>query len=163
MSICRAEDGRVSKTSVVGNMFLQGPSLTRLTKPIVVRTNGTYTLLPGSRVYVYDNRAPDSGSTYSDLVALTGGDVIPNLMSQTTAPVWNTGLVAQRTANSVVYSRVLSFAGARPRIATLSTSASFRASALVPVRSSTVYPPMALRAAARMPAAGRHTHRIIGL
>ena len=28
--------------------------------------------------------------------------------------MWNTGLVAQKTANSAVYSRVLSFAGARP-------------------------------------------------
>jgi hypothetical protein len=65
-------------------------------------------------VYVYDNRAPDSGSSYSELVTLTGGDVIPNLMSQTTAPVWNTGLVARNTAQNAVYSRVLSYAGARP-------------------------------------------------
>ncbi len=47
-------------------------------------------------------------------MTLTGGDVIPNLMTQTTAPVWNTGLVARKTADSAVYSRVLSFAGARP-------------------------------------------------
>ena len=109
-----SQDGRVSKTSVVSNMFLRGPSFSRDTRPIFVFTNGEHSLLPGSRVYVNDNRAPDSGSTYSELVTLTGGDVIPNLMSQTTAPIWNTGLVAQKTANSAVYSRVLSFAGARP-------------------------------------------------
>jgi hypothetical protein len=45
---------------------------------------------------------------------LTGGDVIPNLMTQTTAPVWNAGLVARKTADNAVYNRVLSFAGARP-------------------------------------------------
>ena len=54
------------------------------------------------------------GSSYSALVTLTGGDVIPNLMSQTTAPVWNSGLVARKSADSAVYSRVLSNAGARP-------------------------------------------------
>jgi len=110
----QGEDGRVSKTSVVGNVFLKGPSFSRDTKPIFVRTKGDYSLLPGSRVYVHDNRS-DDGNTYSDLVTLTGGDVISNLMTQTSAPVWNTGLVARDTAESAVYSRVLSYAGARPK------------------------------------------------
>ena len=110
----QGEDGRVSKNSIVGNVFLRGPSFSRPTKPIYVHTSGTYSLLPGSRVYVHDNRAPDSGSSYSDLVALTAGDVIPNLMTQTSVPVWNTGLVARKTADNVVYSRVLINAGARP-------------------------------------------------
>jgi hypothetical protein len=110
----QSEDGRVSKTSIVGNEFLRGPNFSRPTKPLYIHTKGVFTLVSGSRVYVYDNRAPDSGSTYSELVALTGGDVIPNLMTQTNAPVWNTGLVARKTADNAVYSRVLSFAGARP-------------------------------------------------
>ena len=110
----QSQDGRVSKTSVVGNVFLRGPSFSRDTRPIIVRTSGRYSLLPGSRVYVYDNSAPDSGSTYSQLVTLTGGDVLPNLMTQTNAPIWNTGLVARKTTDSAVYNRVLSFAGARP-------------------------------------------------
>ena len=110
----QSQDGRVSKSSVVGNVFLRGPSFSRDTKPIFVRTSGRFSLLPGSRVYVYDNSAPDSGSTFSALVTRTGGDVIANLMTQTTAPVWNTGLVARKTADSAVYNRVLSFAGARP-------------------------------------------------
>jgi hypothetical protein len=110
----QSQDGRVSKTSVVGNEFLRGPSFSRDTRPIIVRTSSRYSLLPGSRVYVYDNSAPDSGSSYSALVTLTGGDVIPNLMTQTNAPVWNTGLVARKTTDSAVYNRVLSFAGARP-------------------------------------------------
>jgi len=110
----QAEDRRVSKSSVVGNVFMRGASFSRNTKPIFVHTRGTYSLVSGSRVYVYDNRAPDSGNSFSELVALTGGDVIPNLMTQTTAPVWNTGLVARRSASSAVYSWVLSNAGARP-------------------------------------------------
>ena len=110
----QGQDGRVSETSVVGNLFLRGPSFSRPTRPIFVRTSGTYSLVRGSRVYVHDNRAPDSGSSYADLVTLTAGDVIANLMTQTTRPVWNTGLVALPTAQNVVYSRVLSYAGARP-------------------------------------------------
>jgi len=109
----QSEDGRVSKNSVVGNVFLRGPNFSRPTKPLYIHTSGEYSLIAGSRVYVNDNRAPE-GSSYSDTVALTGGNVIPNLMTQTIAPIWNTGLVAQKTANSAVYSRVLSFAGARP-------------------------------------------------
>ncbi|HEU5133727.1 MAG TPA: hypothetical protein VFU13_01165 [Steroidobacteraceae bacterium] len=109
----QAEDRRVTKSSVVGNVFKRGDSFSRPTKPIFVHTKGTFSLISGSRVYVYDNRG-DSGTSYSDLVTLTGGDVIPNLMSQTTAPVWNSGLVARRTANSAVYTWVLSNAGARP-------------------------------------------------
>jgi len=110
----QSEDRTVSKNSIVGNVFMRGPSFSRPTKPIFVHTTGTYKLPSGSRVYVYDNRAPDSGSTFSELVTLTGGDVIPNLMTQTTAPVWNTGLVAIKSSNSAVYSWVLSNAGARP-------------------------------------------------
>ena len=110
----QSEDGRVSKNSVVGNEFLVGPSYSRATKPIAVHTIGTYKLFPGSRVYVNDNRAPDTGSSYSQLVQLIGGDKISNLMTQTSVPVWNSGLVARKTTDSAVYTRVLSFAGARP-------------------------------------------------
>jgi len=110
----QSQDGRVSKNSVVGNEFLVGPSYNRATKPIAVHTIGTYKLFPGSRVYVNDNRAPDTGSSYSELVQLMGGDKIADLMSQTSIPVWNSGLVVRKTTDSAVYSRVLSFAGARP-------------------------------------------------
>ena len=110
----QSEDGRISKTSVVGNVFLRGPSFSRHTKPIYVRTSGTYSLLSRQSRVCLRQPAPDSGSSYSALVTLTGGDVIPNLMTQTTAPVWNTGLVARQTADNAVYNRVLSFAGARP-------------------------------------------------
>jgi hypothetical protein len=110
----QSEDQRVVKSSIVGNLFLRGPSFSRETKPIFVHTKGTYVLGSGSRVYVYDNRAPDSGSSYSELVALTGGDAITNLMTQTSVPIWNTGLVAIKSANNAVYDRVLSLAGARP-------------------------------------------------
>jgi pectate lyase len=114
MDLDMQSDARVSMSSVVGNVFIRGVNFSRDTRPIFVHTKGTYSLVSGSRVYVYDNRDSVRGTSYSDLVTLTGGDVIPNLMTQTTVPVWHTGLVALKTANSAVYSRVLSYAGARP-------------------------------------------------
>jgi len=111
----QSQDGLISKSSIVGNMFLRGPSFGRNTKPILVRTSSQFSLMPGSRVYVHDNSAPDSGSSFSQLVTFSGGDVIPNLMTQTSVPVWNSGLVARDTADSAVYSSVLSYAGARPK------------------------------------------------
>ncbi|HEU4779369.1 MAG TPA: hypothetical protein VFS58_05750 [Steroidobacteraceae bacterium] len=110
----QSQEGRVTRSSVVGNVFLRGPSFSRDTKPIFVRTSGSLSLVSGSRVYVYDNHAPDSGSTFSALVTLTGGDVLSGLMSQTNAPVWNNGLVARATASGAVYNNVLKYAGARP-------------------------------------------------
>jgi pectate lyase len=110
----QSEDRHVSKNSIVGNFFMRGPSYSRSSKPILVHTDGTYKLPSGSRVYVHDNRSPELGSSYSALVGLTGGDVISNLMTTTSAPVWNSGLVVLKTAESTVYSWVLANAGARP-------------------------------------------------
>src|SRR6187455_3482285 len=110
----QSEDAHVSKNSVVGNVFMRGPSFNRPAKPIYVHTTGTYKLPTGSRVYVHDNRSPELGTSYSALVTLTGGDVVPSLMTQTTIPVWNSGLTALKSSESTVYSWVLSNAGARP-------------------------------------------------
>jgi hypothetical protein len=111
----QAENQKIHKSSVVGNVFIQGPSFSRDTKPIFVHTNGTFKLGSGSRVYVKDNRSPDLGSAYSSLVTLTGGDVISSLMTQSSAPVWNSGLKVLGSSNNVVYSEVLDNAGARPK------------------------------------------------
>jgi hypothetical protein len=105
---------RVTKSSVVGNVILRGPSYSRTTRPIYLRTSGSASLVYGARVYVKDNYAPESGTSLSQLVSFTGGDVIDNLLTTSSAPVWNSGLTARSTANNAVYNRVLSYAGARP-------------------------------------------------
>jgi hypothetical protein len=92
-------------------VFLRGPSFSRDTRPVYVRTNGSYSLIAGSRVYTNDNYAPQSTN---GLVSLTGGDVIASLLQTVTIPIWNSGLVARPTASNAVYNRVLSYAGARP-------------------------------------------------
>src|SRR4051812_40835044 len=51
----QTDDNRVTKSSIVGNMFLVGRSYSRDTRPIFVRTNGTHKLPSGSHVYVSDN------------------------------------------------------------------------------------------------------------
>jgi hypothetical protein len=107
----QSQDNLVTKSSVVGNVFLRGPSFSRDTRPIFVRTTGSLTLKPGSKVYTHDNVAPEAKD---GLITLTGGDVISGLMQTVTMPVWNSGLTHRPTANNAVYNRVLEYAGARP-------------------------------------------------
>jgi pectate lyase len=107
----QTEQSRITKTSAAGNVFIRGPSFGRDTRPIFVRTNTSFKLITGSRVYQNDNYAP--GNTSGGIMLLTGGDVVAGLVTST-IPVWNSGLVARSTANNAVYDRVLKFAGARP-------------------------------------------------
>jgi pectate lyase len=109
----QSEGGRVTKSTLVGNHFKKGPSFARETKPIYARTNTTYTLYAGAKVYLENNLAPDTGSTLAQILQLTGGDVISGLVT-TQKPVWNSGLVVRDTANNGVYDNVLKSAGARP-------------------------------------------------
>ena len=111
----QGEKGIVTKNSVVGNVFIKGPNFTGTTKPIYLRTSGTYRLLYGSRVYVKDDYAPGYGGTsITSLVAFAGGDIVDNLLQTVTVPTWNTGLKVLGTANNAVYNSVLRYAGARP-------------------------------------------------
>ena len=67
----------------------------------------------GSKIYLQDNLAPDTGSTLAEILSFTAGDMTPSLLTST-KPVWNTGLVALSTASNAVYNSVLKNAGARP-------------------------------------------------
>jgi hypothetical protein len=107
-------DSRTTKSSIVGNVFIKGPNYTRTTKPIYLRTSGDLSVNSGSRVYLNDNSAPDTGSTLAQLVTYTAGDILSGLVGTTTTPTWNSGLTARKTANNAVYDRVLKYAGARP-------------------------------------------------
>jgi pectate lyase len=110
----QSEGGRSTRNSIVGNMFIDGPMQDSVsTKPIYIRTSGDLKLGSSSRVYVSDNRSPTYGAVQTALYVLTGGVLIPSLTSSS-APVWNSGLVARSTLNSAVYERVLTYAGARP-------------------------------------------------
>ena len=111
----QSEYGRSTRNSIVGNMFIDGPSQDSVsTRPIYIRTSGDLKLGSSSRVYLSDNRSPTYGTTLNGLMVLNGGSTISGLISTSTAPVWNSGLVARSTLNSAVYDRVLTYAGARP-------------------------------------------------
>ena len=109
----QSQDGRTISVSAVGNQFLKGPSYGRTTKPIYLRTSGSYSLYAGSPIYLQDNYAPDTGSTLSAILSFSSGDLTPSLLSGTRV-AWNSGLVALGTANNVVYDSILKNAGARP-------------------------------------------------
>jgi hypothetical protein len=110
----QSEQSRVTKNTVEGNVFLRGPSYAYSSRPIYVRTSGTYREYSGAKVYVNDNRSTDFGTSDTGNVVLTGGDIISGLLTTLSKPVWNTGLTARSTANDAVYERVLDYAGARP-------------------------------------------------
>jgi len=108
----QSEKGRTTKTTVLGNTFLRGPSNVSPTRPVYIRTNGDYTLYKGSKVFVDLNHA-DTGDSDSQMVVLTGGDVISGLRTSS-APTWNPGIKVASATNGTVYNNVLRYAGARP-------------------------------------------------
>jgi len=110
----QSTDARSTVTSLVGNEFLKGPSYTRTTKPVYIRTNGTNPVVVGSKVWLESNYAPDTGSTLDQLLMFTAGDTTPTLITATKRPVWNTGLTVLATTNNATYDSVLKNAGARP-------------------------------------------------
>jgi len=110
----QSQSSRITKSTLEGNVFLRGPSNDATTRPIYLRTSGSYTLYNGSKVYVHDISAPSYGSSLSSWVVLTGGDLSNALVTTSSKPVWNDGLTARSTANSAVYNRILQYSGARP-------------------------------------------------
>jgi len=109
----QSESGRVTLNTVASNEFLKGPSYVRTTKPINVRTDGVSTVYAGSKVYLSDNYAPDTGSSLSAIYGYSGKDLTPSVLTST-MPVWNSGIPVVKTANNGVYDSVLKNAGARP-------------------------------------------------
>ena len=109
----QSESGHVTLNTVVGNQYLKGPSYVRTTRPIYVQTDGTSTVAAGSKVYLSDNYAPDTGSSLSAIYGYSGNDLTPGILTST-MPVWNSGIPVVKTANNALYDSVLKNAGARP-------------------------------------------------
>lgn len=110
----QSTDGRLTRNSLVANLFLKGPSYTRTNKPVYIRTGGTNPVVVGSQIYLENNYAPDTGSTLAELLSFPWGDTTPTLIYTASRPVWNSGLVVLGTTNNGVYYFVLKNAGARP-------------------------------------------------
>jgi hypothetical protein len=104
--------GVPSNNSIVGNVYLKGPSYTSSLPPIYVSADspGESQWQSSSRIYQADNI---SDEPYAGSAVLGHGGAIALSMAST-APVWPAGLKAQSTANNAVYNDVLATAGARP-------------------------------------------------
>ena len=101
-----------TKSTAIRNVFIRGPSYERDVSPIYIRTDsGTLGLGLGSRVYQAGNTSVDYTRP---IMAMTGGDTIPGLLSLDGYPVWNGGITVQTVQASVI-DRVLNFSGARPK------------------------------------------------
>jgi hypothetical protein len=110
----QSEGGMPTFTSIVGNVFIRGPSYRLDHRPILVFVGGEFALPSGSRLHVRDNVASDAGSDPWSLVELDGTQLTRAQLEASSAPVWPAGLVAMRTANRAVLDHVLAKAGARP-------------------------------------------------
>ena len=108
----QSQDGVITKSSVVGNVFLRGPSFARDTRPIYVRTTGSLHAVP-RQPRLRERQLRAGIDQRIDRAHRRRRDLGP-ACRRSTMPVWNTGLTARATANNAVYNRVLQYAGARP-------------------------------------------------
>jgi hypothetical protein len=101
-------DGSPTTNSIVGNLFLRGPSYSRTVGPISARSGDELAVVSGSRIFQSDNLASDTG-----LLGLLGSvESALKTILVGSAPVWPTGLKA--LDSSQVLDTVLNGAGARP-------------------------------------------------
>jgi hypothetical protein len=110
----QSADGRVTSSTVMGNVFMRGADYARTTKPILVRTDSEYGVPSASKVYVADNSAVESvaGNEWSVVGTNTSASISDYKASL--PPVWPSGLTALPTSGGNVLNKVLKSAGARP-------------------------------------------------
>ena len=109
-----SEGGMRTFNSIVGNVFIRGPSYRLNRRPIYVFARGEVPVPAGSRLYVRDNVAQEASSDPWSLVEFNGPELTRSQLEASSAPVWPAGLVARPTANQAVLDHVLATAGARP-------------------------------------------------
>jgi pectate lyase len=110
----QSQQSRTTKTSIEGNVFLQGPSTSSAPRPLYVRTSGTYKLYSGSKVYAHGTYAPDWGTSLSSVLVMTNGDLSTPLLTSS-KPVWNDGITVRSASDNSVYNHLMAYAGARPK------------------------------------------------
>jgi len=108
----QSENGRVTRSTIMGNVFIRGPDYTRPMRPINVITDGNLGLPAGSRLYVRDNVATDIGGDPWSGVELLGNLRPPRSALELAAPLLPLGL--RSATGGSVYETVLARAGARP-------------------------------------------------
>jgi hypothetical protein len=109
--------GITSDNSIVGNVFIDGPSTYSTALPIRLvgssSGNGTHEFLSGSRLYLADNLA---SSFTGDIKSIIYNQTSLNLdgLKLFSAPAWPAGLKVLPTNGDTVLNYVLKNAGSRP-------------------------------------------------
>ena len=110
----QSERGIVTRSSVVGNVFIRGSNYARSNKPVLVRDSGSLAVQSGARVHLADNVATEAGSDPFQVAGTLGSSVLPQSFRASAPPVWPENLVSRPTSGNTVLNHVLTNVGARP-------------------------------------------------
>lgn len=105
--------GRVTRSSVVGNVFIPGPDTQGAAPPIGLRADVSR-LQPGSKVFLLDNMAGAATADPWSMADAIYGSLSKTQFRSSSPQGWPAGLTTQPTSGDVVQERVLRFSGARP-------------------------------------------------
>jgi hypothetical protein len=105
--------GDVTQNSVVGNVFIPGPSTSGSSAPIGLRADSA-TLQPGAKVFISDNDGPSkTADPWSLAGAIYGTLTLANYKSSSPL-AWPSGMTTLPSSENVVREHVLKYSGARP-------------------------------------------------
>lgn len=105
--------GDVTVNSVVGNVFIPGPSTSGSSKPIGLWADSA-TLQPGAKVFISDNDGPSkTADPWSLAGAIYGTLTLANYKSSS-PQAWPAGMTTLPSSENVVREHVLKYSGARP-------------------------------------------------
>jgi hypothetical protein len=110
-------DGHTTSNSIVGNVFVAGADTVRNLMPIRLMGpndgNGLNDVLPGTRIYLHDNKAWSTVSDQWDLVH-NQSSVATSALKVSSPPTWPAGLNAMPNSGNNVFNSVTTNVGSRP-------------------------------------------------
>lgn len=105
--------GLVTSNSVIGNVFIPGPSTAGSYAPIGLRADSA-TLQPGAKVFISDNSGPGATSDPWSLAGSIYGSLTLSNYKSSTPLAWPSGMTTLPSSDNVVREHVLKYSGARP-------------------------------------------------
>jgi len=105
--------GLVTQNSVVGNVFIPGPSTGGDHAPIGLRADSA-TLQPGAKVFIADNDGPSKTADPWSLAGSIYGTLALANYKSGSPQAWPAGMTTLPSSENVVREHVLKYSGARP-------------------------------------------------
>jgi hypothetical protein len=105
--------GLVTQNSVVGNVFIPGPSTSGSSAPIGLRADSA-TLQPGAKVFISDNDGPTKTADPWSLAGSIYGTLALANYKSSSPQAWPSGMTTLPSSENVVREHVLKYSGARP-------------------------------------------------